>query len=104
MFLKNALAAVEAHIDDEKFDVESLQREVGMSRTQLHRKLKALTGQSATEFIRSIRLYRAADLLKQQAGSVAEIAYMVGFNSQAYFTRCFREQFGMSPKAYAKKG
>ncbi|MFQ5639709.1 MAG: two-component regulator propeller domain-containing protein [bacterium] len=103
VFVKKVLAVVEEYLADEEFNVEVLQRKVGMSRTQLHRKLKALTNQSTTEFIRSIRLQRGADLLQQKAGSIAEIAYMVGFSSQAYFTRCFQQQFGMTPKTFAKQ-
>ncbi|MFQ5677360.1 MAG: response regulator, partial [bacterium] len=101
VFLEKALAVVEEHIADEEFDVEVLQRKVGMSRTQLHRKLRALTNQSTTEFIRFIRLQRAADLLQQDSGSIAEIAYMVGFSSQAYFSRRFQEQYGVTPKSFA---
>jgi len=66
----------------------------------LHRKLRALTNQPPTLMIRSIRLQRAAELLAHKTGSVAEVAYFVGFNSQAYFAKCFREQFGCSPKEY----
>jgi AraC-like DNA-binding protein len=60
-----------------------------------------LTNQSPTLMIRSIRLQRAAELLARKTGSVAEIAYFVGFSSQAYFAKCFREQFGCSPREYA---
>jgi AraC-like DNA-binding protein len=74
-----------------------------LSRSQLHRKLRALTNQSPSLVIRSVRLQRAAELLQQNAGSVAEIAYQVGFSSQAYFTKCFREQFGRTPKEYAQQ-
>ncbi len=68
-----------------------------MSRSNLHRKLKALTGQSNSEFIRSIRIYRAAEHLKQPDATVAEVAYQVGFESVSYFSRSFREQMGTSP-------
>jgi DNA-binding response OmpR family regulator len=103
VFLNKVKAVVENHFGDEGFDVEMLSREVGMSHSQIHRKLKALTSQSASQFIRSLRLQRAVELLKQKAGTVAEIAYQVGFGSQAYFTKCFHEQFGCSPKEYVKK-
>jgi AraC-like DNA-binding protein len=103
VFLNKVKAVVEKHLSDEDFEVEALGREVGMSRSQIHRKLKALTDQSASQFIRSLRLQRAVELLKQNAGTVAEIAYQVGFGSQAYFTKCFHEQFGCSPKEYVKK-
>ena len=93
---------VEEHLEDEDFGVEILGRKVGMSRSQVHRKLRALTNQSPSRFIRSVRLRRAAELLQNKAGSVAEIAYMVGFSSQGYFTTCFREQFGCTPKEYGR--
>ena len=102
-FLNRALAIMEEHMGEEAFRAEDFQRAVGMSRTQLHRKLKALTNQSVTEFMRSIRLQRAADLLQQNAGTVTEIAYMVGFGSQPYFSKCFQEMFGVSPKEFRKK-
>jgi signal transduction histidine kinase/DNA-binding response OmpR family regulator len=102
VFLNKVKAVVEKRLGDEDFEVEALSREVGMSRSQIHRKLKALTDQSASQFIRSLRLQRAVELLKQNAGTVAEIAYQVGFGSQAYFTKCFHEQFGCSPKEYVK--
>jgi signal transduction histidine kinase/DNA-binding response OmpR family regulator len=101
-FLSRVLAVIEERMSDPDFDVERLGREVGLSRSQLHRKLRALTHQPPTLLIRSIRLQRAAELLKQDAGSVAEVAYRVGFSSQAYFAKCFREQFGYAPKEYAK--
>lgn len=101
VFLTKVLAVVQSNLQDPGFDVERLGREVGLSRSQLHRKLRALTNQPPTLLIRSIRLQRAAELLAHKTGSVAEIAYFVGFNSQAYFAKCFREQFGCSPKEYA---
>ncbi|MEZ4765623.1 MAG: AraC family transcriptional regulator [Calditrichia bacterium] len=101
-FLSRLIAIIEEHLDDENFSVEALSDDIGMSRAQLHRKLRAIANQSPSEFIRSFRLQRAAELIKQDAGNIAEIAYMVGFNSQAYFTRCFQEQFGCSPRDFKK--
>jgi DNA-binding response OmpR family regulator len=100
-FLNRVLTAVQDNLSDPDFDVERLGKEVGLSRSQLHRKLRALTNQPPTLMIRSIRLERAAELLRQKTGSVAEIAYLVGFSSQTYFAKCFREQFGCPPKEYA---
>jgi DNA-binding response OmpR family regulator len=99
-FLIRVKAAVEKNLGDEDFSVDDLGREVGMSRAQLHRKLKALTDQSAGQFILSMRLQRAIELMKQNAGTVAEIAYMTGFNTPNYFAKCFRKQFGCSPSEY----
>jgi signal transduction histidine kinase/DNA-binding response OmpR family regulator/ligand-binding sensor domain-containing protein len=103
IFLERITEIIEEHLDDENFGVEILGGEIGMSRAQIHRKLKALTNKSATELIRSFRLQRAAQLIKQDAGNIAEIAYQVGFNSQAYFTRSFQEEFGCSPTEFRKK-
>jgi len=102
-FLKKALAIVEAHISDENFNVESFAIEMAFSRMQLHRKLKSLTGQSATEFIRTFRLNKAAKLLVEKSGNVSEIAYQVGFNSLSWFTKCFKEQYGMSPSEFSQE-
>lgn len=101
-FLKKVMAVVEEHIGDENFEVDTLCRRVGMSRAQLQRKLKALVNQSPMELVRTMRLERAADLLRQNAGSIAEIAYQVGFSSQAHFTRSFHEHFGLPPSEYKK--
>lgn len=102
-FLKNAVRAVEEHIDDPEFDVSGLVAQTGMSRSVMYRKLKALTGQSANEFINTIRLKRAAQLLKKQKLSVSEITYMVGYNDPQYFSKCFKKQFGETPSQYASR-
>jgi DNA-binding response OmpR family regulator len=99
-FLNRVKEVVEKYISDEDFTVEDLGHKVGMSRVQLHRKLRALTNQSASQFILSMRLQRAIDLIKQNAGTVSEIAYMVGFNTPNYFAKCFRKRFGCSPSEY----
>lgn len=103
LFLQKLVSMVEAHLSDTDFTVESLQRELGISRMQLHRKLKALTDKSATEFIRTIRLRIAAEKLQAGQDNVSQIAYQVGFNSLSYFTKCFKEQFGVIPSGYAEK-
>lgn len=101
-FIEELKGVVENNLDNVQFSVDNLGKEIGMSRSQIHRKLKALTGQSATTFIRNYRLYRAADLLKQDAGNITEIAFEVGFNSQTYFSSSFQELFGCSPSEYKK--
>jgi DNA-binding response OmpR family regulator len=102
-FLNNLVQVIEKNIDNESFTVEHLQNNIGMSRMQLHRKLKALTNQSASDFIRSIRLKRAAQILKQPGMQVAEAAYLSGFNHMSYFAKCFKEQFGVLPSEYSSR-
>lgn len=102
-FLQKLMALVEENLADPDFSIEDLQKELGISRMQLHRKLKALTDKSATEFIRTIRLKIAAERLHKGVDNVSQVAYQVGFNSLSYFTKCFKEQFGMLPSAYASK-
>jgi signal transduction histidine kinase/DNA-binding response OmpR family regulator/ligand-binding sensor domain-containing protein len=101
-FLNRAIEVVEKHIDDENFDLAELREEVNMTRSTLFRKLHALTGQSPTEFIRTIRLKRAANLLKQHFGNVTQISLEVGFNNLSYFNRSFKKLFGVPPNEYAK--
>lgn len=98
--LKKCIGVVEDYIDDSDLNVEKLCHEVGVSRPQLYRKLKSLTGMSINQFIRSIRLKRAAQLLSQDASSIKEVMYKVGFLNSSYFTRAFKEEFNCTPKAF----
>jgi signal transduction histidine kinase/DNA-binding response OmpR family regulator len=100
-FLNRAMAVVEERMADTDFSVEQFADDMAMSRVQLHRKLKALTDQSTSEFVRTVRLRRAAGLLQAQAGNVAEVAEQVGFGNLSYFSKCFREQYQMTPSEYA---
>ena len=102
-FLQQAVALIDSQLANPNFTVAEWQQELNLSRMHLHRKLKALTGQSATEFIRTYRLKRAAQLLAQRADNVSQIAYQVGFSSLAYFTTSFKTQFGCNPSEYAEK-
>ncbi|QMU26707.1 hybrid sensor histidine kinase/response regulator transcription factor [Adhaeribacter radiodurans] len=99
-FLQQVMRVVEERLSDSEFSVDEFSREIGLSRVHLHRKLKALTGQSPSDFIRMMRLKQAAQLLEARAGNIAEIAYQVGFNNLSYFSKCFREQFGVLPNEY----
>jgi signal transduction histidine kinase/DNA-binding response OmpR family regulator len=96
-FLDKTMAILETNLMNSEFDVAVFSREVGMSRTNLHRKLKALTDCSATEFIRIYKLKKAKNLLEQNSGNISEVAYSVGFNSISYFNKCFKRQYGKTP-------
>ena len=96
-FLNKVLEVVNARIAEEEFSIEQFGEEVGMSRVQLHRKLKALTGKSASLYLRSVRLSKAREMIEEKKGNISEIAYSVGFSSPAYFTACFKEEFGYPP-------
>ncbi len=102
-FIKKAVTLVEANMEDSDFSVETFAREMALSSVQLYRKLTALTGLSPNEFIRELRLQRAAQLLSQRAGNIAEIGYQCGFNNLSYFARVFKEKYGTTPSEYRKK-
>ena len=100
--LKKAIAVVEKHMDDVEFSTDDFAREMYMSRSNLHIKMKALTGESTNEFIRKIRFSRACKLLKEGRYSVSEISTMVGFNTPSYFATSFKKYFGCLPSEYGK--
>jgi len=102
-FVKKAIDVVQKHMAEDGFNASTFAREMALSRVQLHRKIKALTNKTTTEFIRTIRLNRAASLLKTQTANVTEIAYEVGFSSLSYFTSSFTAQFGSTPSAFIQK-
>ncbi|MCB9353978.1 MAG: helix-turn-helix domain-containing protein [Lewinellaceae bacterium] len=99
-FVKKVRQVVEAHLDRGDFDVERLCREMAMSHSQLHRKLSALTGLSATRFIRYVRLNKAKELLRDPVLSITSIAYDTGFNDPGYFSRVFKQEFGATPQEW----
>ena len=100
--LKKAIAIVESNIDNTDFSTEEFAAAMNMSRSNLHLKLKALTGESALEFIRKIRFKEACRLLKDGRYSVSEISDMVGFNTPSYFATCFKKYMGCLPTEYVK--
>ena len=101
LLMERIMKAVNKNLNDSDFSVEMLCSEVGISRAQLHRKMKELTGLSTSEFIRNIRLEQAARLLKEQKINVTQVAYTVGFSNLAHFSTVFRKHFGMAPSEYA---
>ncbi len=96
-FIDKVNKVIYEHLTEEEFSIEDLGKEVNMSRSQVHRKLTALAGKSPSLYMRSMRLVKARELIMDQTGNISEIAYSVGFSSPAYFTRCFKEEFGFPP-------
>lgn len=103
-FMKRFYKCVEEHLSDSDLSVEDLGSDMCLSRVQLYRKVKALTGKSPVEIIRETRLIRASQLLKDSSLTISEIAYRVGFSSPSYFTKCYRDLFGKSPTEVQGKG
>ncbi len=97
LFLAAFRKQVEAHLADSEFSVETLAQALNLSRVQMYRKVKALTGNTPVELIREARLQRADELLHLHRYTVSEVAYQVGFSSPSYFTKCYKEQFGHTP-------
>jgi len=102
-FLNKLMLLIEEKMEDPDFNVGSLVEEIGMSQTVLYKKIKALTGLSITDFIKSQRLKRAEQLLSENKLNIAEVAYSVGFNDRKYFSKEFRKQFGVAPSDYHQK-
>ncbi|HSF52221.1 MAG TPA: ATP-binding protein, partial [Algoriphagus sp.] len=101
--IQRAVALVEQHMEDEELSVEFLSKELGMSRVHLYKKLQSLTGKSPIEFIRLIRMQRAAQLLIKSQLNVAEVAYQVGYNNAKYFAKHFKAEFEILPSEYAAR-
>lgn len=101
--IENAIKYVETHIARPDLSVEELSHELGMSRVHLYKKLLQITGKTPIEFIRIIRLKRAAQLLRESQQNVSEVAYQVGFNNPKYFSKYFKDEFGVLPSVYQEK-
>ena len=102
-FIKNLTNIVEANLANESYGTEDLAKEAGISHSNLNRKLKIISNQNISQFIREVRLKKAKDLLLNEETTVAEIAYRVGFGSATYFNNCFREYFGVAPGELRKR-
>jgi len=102
-FLNKIITVIENRIADPDFDVPTLSSEIGMSQPVLYKKIRALTDLSVNDFIKSIRIKRAAQLLKQGAGNISEIAYSVGFNDRKYFSSEFKKHFGKTPTEFTSE-
>ena len=102
-FMKRVMEIVNKNISNSEFNITQMVDEVGMSRTQLHRKLKELTGFSAARFMQNIRMQQAMKLLKEKRVNVSQIAYSVGFSSQTHFSTTFKQYYGISPTEYIRQ-
>lgn len=96
-FLKQLQAIIQKNLSDSEFGVEDMGQQIGLSRVQLYRKVKAMTGSSVVDLLRKARLAKARCLLETRSMSVSEVAYEVGFSAPSYFTKCFKEEYGMLP-------
>ena len=101
--IQKSLEYLEKNMDNPEYGVEELSCDLGMARMSLYRKLQSITGDTPTDFIRSIRLKRAAQLLQGSQLPIVEVANRVGFSSPSYFSKCFKEMFGMLPKQYVEE-
>ena len=102
-FVTRLREVIRDNMGDSDFSVERIGEEIGLSRVQLYRKGKALTGQTPVELLRKARLERSRRLIEKTEKSVSEIAYEVGFTSPSYFNKCFKDEFGISPGAMREK-
>lgn len=100
LFISRLNTILDTAIADETFDTDALSEKIGIGKTQLYNKIKGLTGQSTAEFIKTCRLKKAAELLRNTDNSISEIAYRVGFKTAPHFTRLFKQQFGITPSEY----
>ena len=96
-FLKQLHSIIQKNLSDSEFGVEDIGKQIGLSRVQLYRKVKAMTGSSVVDLLRKARLAKARRLLESRSMSVSEVAYDVGFSAPSYFTKCFKEEYGMLP-------
>jgi len=99
-FLTKVVDTIKSHLGESEYSVEQLGNEVGFSRSQFYRKIMALTGYPPHEFIRNIRLKQAARMFREGNTNVTQVLYTVGFNSPSYFTKSFRELFGINPSDF----
>ena len=98
------MKCINENLQDPDFNVEKLTEKVGISRAQLHRKMKEITGISTGDFIRNLRLEQAARLIREKKINVTQVAYAVGFNNQTHFSTVFKKHYGMTPTEYIERG
>jgi AraC-like DNA-binding protein len=101
--MEKIMKVINDNLDNPDLKVEMLAEEVGLSRAQLHRRVKEMTGISTGEFIRNIKLKKAAELLSEKKINISQVAYMLGFSSQTHFSTAFRKFYGISPTEYINR-
>lgn len=99
-FLQAIIESIEQHLEESEFDLERLASEMNISKSTLYRKIKSMTGLTPLDFVRNIKMKRACMMLMARTQTIAEVAYAVGFNNPKYFTKCFKEEFGVTPTEY----
>ena len=102
-FMDQLISIIELHLAHPDLDVDYICQQMGMSRTRLYQKIKNITGQSIGEFIRTIRFKKAAQLMTHQDVSLTEVMYSVGIQTQSYFTKAFKKEFGKTPSQFLKE-
>lgn len=102
-FLQSIIESIETHLDDSDYDLQQLSDELHLSRSTLHRKIKSITGMTPLDFIRNIKMKRACMMLLERKMNVSEIAYAIGFTSPKYFSKCFKDEFGVTPSEYLQQ-
>ena len=103
IFLENLVLQINKELDNSSFKLEELPNSLNMSYSVIYRKCQDITGKTLVDFVRSLRLKKAALLISEKGYNISEAAYMVGYKDPKYFTKCFKEEFGSSPSAYKKK-
>ncbi len=103
-FVQEFVKIVRDHLQDEVLDAAKLAQKMNMSQSTLYRKLKGITGKNINQLVRKVRIHRAAELLQLGQHNVTEVSFLVGMNSAIYFRQCFKEEFGMLPSEYQKRG
>ncbi|EOS01151.1 hypothetical protein C799_03005 [Bacteroides thetaiotaomicron dnLKV9] len=101
--MQKAMELINSNLSNSEYSIEDLSSDMAMSRSHLYRKIHSITGQTPTDFVRSIRLKKAAEMLKEGEMTVVEVAYTVGFNTPGYFTKSFKKMFGVLPTQYSNK-
>lgn len=102
-FLQSIIGSIEQHLEETEFDLEQLATDVNMSKSTLYRKIKTMTGMTPLDFVRNVKMKRACMMLLLRTQNISEIAYAVGFSNPKYFSKCFKEEFGMTPSEYVQK-